>query len=635
MKSIGFKGSLIASVLMLLALSLIVSNALSYKQLRDTTIETIDTRSLTNVNYEAEILSQWFARRSKAIESLAVNYLAGHSAEHYVLLAEITQAGAGIDEVMFSNEDNQSFSTYEGDNWDNGVAYPDLFDGTTRPWYQLGKASGVLDVTEVYLDANTNLPVISVVKSVEDGVILGDIYLGVLDDAVKSIDFPGAMAVIFDDSGTVLATDDPNLTVGEKLSELGMSTQWNQIHNEGQQRLEYVQHGVERLAYVKPVELVNDKRWHLMVEVDKRIAYAELDTALTSAIISSLIMLAIGCLLVLVVLNRMFQPILRLKAMVQELAQGEGDLTKRLPISSNDDIGQISESINQVVANMQQLMAEVVQASDHITASIDQVKRQALDTNDGLQAHSAETHQIVAAIEEMNATAQDVARNAAEASQFTERTNQKTQNSQAMIIDTAKTVTRLVGEVDSTASSIATINSDTVEITHVLKVIGDIADQTNLLALNAAIEAARAGDQGRGFAVVADEVRALAGRTQKSTAEVEATLAKLQHGSETSISAMAVAKGTCENTSVSTAAVVEELDSIVESVVQLNDLNSQIATAAEEQSSVALELSRNMNSIQDIVANLSQNGQQAATEATNLAAINDKLKEVIGRFKLS
>ncbi|QIZ76695.1 methyl-accepting chemotaxis protein [Ferrimonas lipolytica] len=643
MPSIGFKGSIIASVLALMIVSLSISNTLSYQQLEQTTVERIDASLLSNANYEATALEEWFEHRTNGIDGFAANYIADQDAEQYVLLANLTQISAGIDEVVVSNDQGYSFSTYEGDLWDQGVATPEVFDARTRDWYGMAKASGQLDVTDVYMDVNTNLPVISMVKAVADGVILGDIFLDVLNDAVKSIDLPGGAAVIFDDNGTVLASSDSNITVAKTLVQSGMAEQWQLINNTNTnananantKRFEYSRNDSEMLALIQPIELVNNKRWYLMVEVDKAVAYADLDDAIQNALVSSIVMVIIGSLLSVVVLNLMFKPIVRLKDMVHELAQGDCDLTQRLPITSRDEIGAIGNSINQVVANIQQLMQGVVAASNNITASVELVHRNAIDTNDNLQAHSSETHQVVAAIEEMNATAHDVARNAAEASSFTDKTNNQTHASQQMVIDTSSMVNRLVDEVENTSTSITTINADTVEITHVLKVIGDIAEQTNLLALNAAIEAARAGEQGRGFAVVADEVRALAGRTQQSTAEVEATLAKLQQGSDNSIQAMNKAKTTCETTSVQTETVARELSSIVESVVQLNDLNSQIATAAEQQSSTSLELSKNMNSIHAIVEQLANSGKQTAAEAVNLASSNDQLKEMIGRFKIN
>ncbi|WP_259649983.1 methyl-accepting chemotaxis protein, partial [Shewanella sp. c952] len=181
------------------------------------------------------------------------------------------------------------------------------------------------------------------------------------------------------------------------------------------------------------------------------------------------------------------------------------------------------------------------------------------------------------------ATANDVARNGAETASFTQVTKHQTMDSKAVVAKATSTVAQLVQEVESTSTNIEQIDKDTINITQVLKVIGEIADQTNLLALNAAIEAARAGEQGRGFAVVADEVRALAARTQSSTAEIEVTLNQLREASNAAMASMDATKNTCVKTAETTEVVASDLDAIGDSVNQINDLNTQIATAAEEQ----------------------------------------------------
>ncbi|WP_299018111.1 methyl-accepting chemotaxis protein [uncultured Photobacterium sp.] len=634
MKSLGFKNTIVTTVVALVAVSLLASNWLGYIHLRDSTVEGINTKSLAIIEYEAETIEAWFQAKSNAIQSLASNYKAGIIGDNYVNTAKLTVDSIGFSDVVFGLDDGRAYSTTIDDVWVEGVANPEKYDPRTRPWYQQGRAASGLQLTDIYTDSGTGEQVISIVKSLGDGVVIGDIELSILADTVNNVNFPGAVTAIMDVTGKALVSNSPVLTAGTQFTDVGMTGVQRAMLSQDISTLPYTLNGVDKLSFTKAIDLVNGQKWYLFIGVDKSIAYAAIDEALTSAIMTSVIMLAVVISLVLATLNVLYRPILSLKDVILDLSQGNGDLTRRLPVTSNDDLGQISGGINTFIGNLQSLMLEVSQSSEHISRSIDQLKNQTDSNHDVLTAHTTETEQIVAAIEEMSATANDVARNASEASQFTQKTNSQVTESRSVVTGATNTVSQLVDEVENTAVSIEEIGKDTLDITNVLNVIGEIADQTNLLALNAAIEAARAGEQGRGFAVVADEVRALAARTQTSTAEIEQTLNKLRSGSETAISAMGITKSTCEKTVESTSLVANDLDGITQSVVQINDLNTQIATAAEEQSSVADEITRNMTAIREIVGELSANGVAATNETINLAAVNSQLESVVGKFKL-
>jgi methyl-accepting chemotaxis protein len=204
-----------------------------------------------------------------------------------------------------------------------------------------------------------------------------------------------------------------------------------------------------------------------------------------------------------------------------------------------------------------------------------------------------------------------------------------------VVDDASDSVRALIGEVDLATTSVRAMEQDAQRINAVLGVIGEIAGQTNLLALNAAIEAARAGEQGRGFAVVADEVRALAGRTQASTSEINEMLVRLQQGVSAAVAAMEKTKHSCQATVDKTSKVNEGLDGMADSVMRINDLSTQIATAAEEQSAVSEEVNRNMVAVRHIVEELVQGGAQSERSTEALAASNAKLIAVVRRFKLS
>ncbi|WP_282111092.1 methyl-accepting chemotaxis protein [Shewanella algicola] len=634
-KLLGFRRSLIVSLVALIAICLLISNWLSYNRIRATTVTDVNVESMSIIRFEANKIEDWFQSKAEVVNQLADNYVSGTYNDNFVSIARLTKATGQVTDIFIGFDDGRAYSTAVGDAWVDGVAKIDQYDPRTRPWYSQGKKSQVLDITDVYPDATTGNDVISIVKAMGDGVALADIELTILSKTVKDVDFPGAITAITDDKGKVLASSTPTIAVGKRLRDAGMESIESKMLSQNEVMQDYTVGGVEKIAFTKAIKLVNNKEWHLFIGVDKSIAYASLDEALTDSITSSLIMIVLAIGALLAILQVLYRPILLLKEVVLDLSKGNGDLTRRLPVESKDDLGDISQGINSFITNLQAKMLELLTSSDNIDASIERLKSEMDANSQILVAHTTETEQIVAAIEEMSATANDVARNGSETAAFTQTTNQQALKSKEVVGQATATVAQLVAEVENTSNNIAEMDKDTLDITNVLKVIGEIADQTNLLALNAAIEAARAGEQGRGFAVVADEVRALAARTQKSTAEIEHTLAKLRKGSTTAMSAMQVTKATCLKTAEATELVATDLDAIGISVNQINDLNTQIATAAEEQSSVTGEITRNMTAISEMASELAMNGETSLKQTTDLADANSTFRSIVGQFKLS
>lgn len=619
----------------LVALCLLISNWLSYMELKESTIANTNEKLTSVAKYESNIIEEWFAEKAKSIDALAAHYQQGTYKGNYAQAARLSTDVGGVARIYFGFDDGSAYSTETSSKWIDGKAIPEKYDPRTRPWYQQGKATTALDVTDIYVDDGTGHNVISILKNLGDGVVLGDIELTFLADTVKDVDYPGAVVLITDQTGKVLASESERLLSGTHFSDFGLPEVERNMLSQDEVMQDYTLDGVDKIAFSKAINLVNGKKWYLFVGLNKSVAYADVDKALTNAVVSSIIMLVLAISVLLSVLYVLYKPILLLKEMVTNLSKGNGDLTRRLEVKNQDDLGQISQGINLFIANLQAMMLEVLQSSTHIDSSVERLKSETQANNHILAAHATETEQIVAAIEEMSATANDVARNGAETASFTQLTNNQTLESKAIVAQATDTVAQLVREVESTSSNIAEIDRDTINITQVLKVIGEIADQTNLLALNAAIEAARAGEQGRGFAVVADEVRALAARTQSSTAEIEQTLTKLREASNTAIMAMDATKATCLKTAETTERVAIDLDNIGSSVNQINDLNTQIATAAEEQSSVSAEITRNMSAIREMVNQLSTNGETTSNETVNLATANHQLRLIVEQFKLS
>ncbi|MFT5807387.1 MAG: methyl-accepting chemotaxis protein [Moritella dasanensis] len=335
------------------------------------------------------------------------------------------------------------------------------------------------------------------------------------------------------------------------------------------------------------------------------------------------------------VVNKIVKELIVLKTRIDTLSTGEADLTSRLMITSDDELADISHSVNTFIGYLQSMMLEISQASGHITDGIQQIYAQSERNSQALNNHTAETELAVTAITEMSTTADIVAQNAVQTAANTQSATDEGMASKITVTEASNSVMALVTEMETASDSIHTMNNNTQQIATVLEVIGGIADQTNLLALNAAIEAARAGEQGRGFAVVADEVRSLAARTQDSTAQINDMLTTLRRDASIAVDVMDETKQSCEQVADNASRVAESLDIMTESIVVINDLSTQIATASEEQSSVTEEITRNMHTIQGMVQELTANGQETTESTQNLAAANEQLAALVNKFKLS
>ncbi|WEM45427.1 methyl-accepting chemotaxis protein (plasmid) [Photobacterium sp. DA100] len=379
---------------------------------------------------------------------------------------------------------------------------------------------------------------------------------------------------------------------------------------------------------------VGDSQWMLTGYIDR--GYIQQNTnALSGSITMALVLVAlISIPLSVLFINTIFKHLSTLRSIIVGLSRGDADLTRRLDVYSNDDLGKIASGINHFIENLQRMMLEVSQSSQAIQHEVAALKDKADSNKSLLTRHTQETEKVVTAINEMSATAESVADSGNRAADFTHATNAEAEKSKDVVKVASSSVNQLSTEVESMSVSIQTMSQDFEKIDAVLHVIGEIAEQTNLLALNAAIEAARAGEQGRGFAVVADEVRALAARTQQSTSEIDTMLSDLRKATSVVVQSMDVTKGSCAQTVEHTANVMASLESMTNSISQINDLTTQIATSANEQSVVTEEVNKNMIAIHDMINELNRNADDSVASTEQLAVTNSQLNAMVANFKL-
>ena len=329
----------------------------------------------------------------------------------------------------------------------------------------------------------------------------------------------------------------------------------------------------------------------------------------------------------------LLKPLNNTLAMYKDLAEGDGDLTKRLSSSPVGEFNQLANLTNTFVGKVQDEIRKVGDTIINLSATSDQLQTTTHSTREVLMRQQAETDQVATAINEMSATVNEVARNAVNASESAHQADEHSQNGYKVVNETVNVINNLASEVEKAAGVINSLEQHSVSIGQVSDVIRDIAEQTNLLALNAAIEAARAGEQGRGFAVVADEVRALAQRTHDSTAEIQTITEQLQSSASEAVAVMETGQSQA-NASVQQAVEAgNALEMITSEVAMINDMNTQIASAAEEQGAVSEEINRSVVNIRE-VSDQTMTEMGSLTDASNdLLGVVSNLKTLIDRFK--
>ncbi|MAT65631.1 MAG: methyl-accepting chemotaxis protein [Gammaproteobacteria bacterium] len=328
------------------------------------------------------------------------------------------------------------------------------------------------------------------------------------------------------------------------------------------------------------------------------------------------------------------RPLKKVIGAMDDIAQGEGDLTRRLEVVDNHELGAICAAFNRFAGQVHGIITEVSNSSNQLAASAEELSCVTHELSQNTETAKTEIEQVATAMNEMSATVSEVAGNTSHVVDAANNADSEAVTGNQVVREVIQVIEAMADTVRQSSAVIRNLDEQSESISMVLDVIKSISEQTNLLALNAAIEAARAGEHGRGFAVVAEEVRSLAAKTQDSAGQIEDMIARLQEGAKEAVTSMDTSHEHAQRSVEKANEAGSSLDRITQSVSTINDMNTQIATAAEEQSAVAEEINRNITNIHDTANQSATAGQQTAIASQELASLAENLRGIVSRFKL-
>ena len=509
------------------------------------------------------------------------------------------------------------------------------YDPTKRGWYTQSIDSLEAKRIPAYADSLSGAPLVDYVMRFEGqnglyGSVGVDVTLKKLTEILSDVKFGGeGYVVMVEDTGTVLA--DPSDPENNFKDIKEASRSYAELNDESSvQEL-----NIDGETWFAKVYISPDLGWKFIGLVPSEVVFAQANSLIVTTVIIAVVMIVIFMAIGSILAGVVIRPVKVMADSLTNISQGEGDLTQRLDVMTQDESGQMAQAFNNFVSSIDQIIghtktsceriSSVAHKSENLSASLSQTVNQQVDSVD----------QVSTAFNEMVATANEVASNCSAAAQAAESSEAQVQEGNQLIQQTMSSLQNLETEINSSNDTMLVLAKESDNIVSILDTIKAIAEQTNLLALNAAIEAARAGEQGRGFAVVADEVRTLAGRTAQSTDEIDKMLTQLQLQTNTASSKMQNSVSVAKDSVELASKTYQVFEQILSSVLDIKGMMIQISAAAEEQHLVAEEINNNVLVIHDGTVKSDDLSKQVTATATALNELSSELQAMVQRFKSS
>lgn len=623
MNSYSLKKKILLSVVLALAVIIILLSWNSYTSQKALLLKSSIDNVSQSGKQQATSIEDWLASRQQIIKSVA-NKVEGNT------LSALQQAAfsGGFQLTYFGDS---SGKMTDSDPSIDRTGY----DPRTRPWYKQALLQSSTVITKPYLDTAYNLLVVSIAKTTQSGVVAGDLSIEALVDGVNTMSLPAdGYAIMMHKDGTVIAYKDARKVMAD-ITRIDSKINHQLILSNSQNGeftpVYFESEGRDKLVWG---ENINNTDWQLLFVLDKQ----TLEAPLISLLLTQLVLVAVALLLSVLaiswLLGVLLAPLSRVSQALSTIADGNGDLTQRITVDTQDEVGVLADSFNRFVSSQHELISHIRQ----LATDLDFDAEKSLITNQSsvseLQRQQQEVAMVATAVTEMASATHEIAANAENTATASQQSAQSSREGKLLVDKTRNTINSLAGEIDQTTTVIGELSLHAQAISSILTTIQEIAEQTNLLALNAAIEAARAGEQGRGFAVVADEVRVLSRRTQNSTAEIYTTIETLQNTTKKAVSLMDSSKGYANNSVDDVNAAAHALEEITLAVNEISDMAGQIAVAAEEQTQVTNEITRNTVAIKDVTDEITTSATAHLSQAEVLKDRATDLNAKVATFVL-